>query len=158
MSIRTVLSAVILGATCMSHADDVSKEAAINELLEVSGTRDSIDAVLHDTLIQIRARADQAGLLANDPESKQAYLTEFEEVVREYMGWERIRPIAVAMYDSAFDEAEITAMIEFMKTEAGQKMVENLPEFVAAMQKAQQELTTEMVPELRAIRAKYGIE
>ncbi|MGA2130934.1 MAG: DUF2059 domain-containing protein [Bryobacteraceae bacterium] len=149
------LTALVLPAL----AEDTRKAALAEEILALNKSAALMQTVLdqYHTLIQeqIQKSIEADGRL-------QAYSKDIEPVVTEYenkvfaelqkaLNWTELKPRMVSLYADEFSEEELTAIVAFYKTTAGQSFLKKMPELTTkAMQVGQQQVQSAM-PEIQRL-------
>jgi hypothetical protein len=105
-------------------AEQASVES-IKELLALTDANKLIDKMYPQIESMINSSLSQAGL--NLPEEAQRELekispkitSEFTQVIREELSWEKIEPIYLEIYQKSYTQEEVDGMLSFFKSPAG---------------------------------------
>jgi hypothetical protein len=133
-----MLALVLAAAPAAAQPEPTAGElAAARELLEVSRTRENFIRALELGM-------EQGGMGELTPELQ----TVLREFMDEHFRFEDMEPEFTRMYADLYTEEEIRGMTAFYRTPVGQRMVETMPELMAASQRITQERLAAVMPEL----------
>lgn len=136
-----------------------ASEAVIREYLAVSkaeqlvdGTYAQMDKVMRDAM---RAAVPD-GFNAAQTKVMDELSNELVKVLQEEMGWEKLEPDFIRIYQATLTQNEVEGMVAFYKSEAGQALIAKMPAImeqtmalvmqrVQAMRPRMQKLQTEML-------------
>jgi len=116
-------------------ADQTTKTALIEEMLQLTGADKTVDNVLDQQQELIK---QQLGNLVLQDESLSPYRDKLEPVIQDYqakiiavmkkaMNWTEVKPQMVKIYDELFTEQELSAIVAFDKTPAGKALIDKTP-------------------------------
>lgn len=101
-------------------ADEASHRAAVEELVRIMQIEElsarSMEQLLQSQLEQVPAM--------------EPYRETLRAFYAEHLGWASLKDDYIALYQSAFDEAELRELSAFYKTPTGQKLLERLPQLI----------------------------
>jgi len=148
----TRLLAALLFASAFASAAPPS-QAQIDQLLEVTRARETIDSMLP----QIQASQQQmirqmlAGraLSAEEQRTLDATVAASMKTIATLLSWEQLQPLYRDLYAQTFDADEVQAMIDFYTSPAGQSMVRKMP---LLMQNAMQAVQARLLPFLQELQ------
>lgn len=105
--------------------------ASVEQLLEVTQSRNLMDSVYGSMEGMLRQMLAQnlAGRQVT-PEQQRAmdlFITKYTALMRDEMGWDKMKPMYVQIYRDSFDQAEIDGLIAFYQSPAGQAFVRKMP-------------------------------
>ena len=123
-------------------------DASIDELMEVSRMREQVEQTfkimegqLYDNMLA------ESGLKL--PPAIRQRLKELEkqmvQVMREEMAWEKVRPHYRRLYSEIFTQEEISALLAFYRTPAGQSTIQKMP---LLMQRSMQVTREQILPNM----------
>ena len=135
MILALVLCAVVPAAA--QEEPTPGEIAAIRELLEVSRTRENF-------IRAMELGMEQGGMGEMTP----AVRTALRGFMDEHFRFEDLEPEFTRMDADLYTEEEIRGMTAFYRTPVGQRMVETMPELMAASQRITQERLAGVMPEL----------
>jgi hypothetical protein len=133
------LAGLALPTAAQETPADSSHAAAAAELVEVLRLGDERIAEMSGLT---------SGMMGTNPMAAQ--LAEVAlEFYREFAPWEKLRPVYIRIYQDAFTETELRALIAFHRSPVGQRLLEKQPVLTKATMEAIQELIMPHLPELQ---------
>jgi len=154
MSHRILLAALLalLATAGPAVAQQPADDARIDRLIEISRTRQTLDAMLP----QIEASQRQmAAQMAGDRELDAAQQQRLDRIlegsaaaIRKAMAWENLAPMYRDIYRQTFTGEDIDAIIAFYETPTGQRMLDKMPELMQNTMAAMQRLVVPMLQEM----------
>ena len=154
MSHRILLAALLalLATAGPAVAQQPADDARIDRLIEISRTRQTLDAMLP----QIEASQHQmAAQMAGDRELDAAQQQRLDRIlegsaaaIRKAMAWENLAPMYRDIYRQTFTGEDIDAIIAFYETPTGQRMLDKMPELMQNTMAAMQRLVVPMLQEM----------
>ena len=161
MRFRLLCTAAFLSASCLAHADEVSHQKAVEDLLEVTHAQAQVDDIRNRTLAQFSEIAGlqvQGELSEAQKATVQRATKEAANLVDEYLSWTAIQAVQASAYKQEFSEEEIRAMSAFYSTPLGQKLLARMPEIVSfSTSEIQRDMQT-LLPLLEPIAKKMLAE
>ena len=159
---RAFALAALLLAAPFAFAQQPS-EAQVDRLLEVMRAKETLDAILP----QVQASQQQmvAQLTAEQQldENERARIDRVVATTNARIGqalsWENMEPVYREIYASSFDAADVDAMIEFYASQAGQNLLDKMPQLMQNTMNAVQQLVIPVLQQLEQdIAAELGDE
>lgn len=142
---------LLLVSTAVSAA--APTDTQIDRLLEVTRTRQTVDAVLPQLMVQQRSMAQQmiAGRDLDDAQRQQLdrLMSRTSERMTKVLAWEKLQPLYRDIYRQTFTGEDVEAMVDFYTTQAGQNLLDKMP---ALMQNTMAAVQTLLVPMLRDLQ------
>ena len=138
---------------------DPAKIANIEEIFKLT----RVDQMQQTIFAQMRAMTTaQLDKMPNRPKDT----SEFQEVqdrmfalLTDKLGWTKLKPRYVALYDETFTAQEITGILDFYRSPAGTAMLQKMPVLMSKSMALSQTLLGDYMPELQSImeevRAKH---
>jgi hypothetical protein len=112
-----------------ARADEASRIALAEEVLELNGSLDTMRAAIDGMKPSMRANLQQAGVTGEDAERYiEIYIEEF------HADMPRIIQVIAVSYAGAYSETELQDIATFFRTPAGQAVRRNTPELVQIAQ------------------------
>ncbi len=145
-----LLAALILAPVAANAQDGTPAQA--DRLMEVMRARETVDAILPQ--IQMSQQQMLAQLTAGQEieDAERARLTEVLQTsnarIVEALSWERLAPIYRDIYLKTFTAEDMDAMIGFYSSEAGQKLLDRLPQLMQHTMEAVQTLVMPMLQQM----------
>lgn len=137
--LRNALIVLLLSSTTVLA--DAASDDSIKQLLTVTQAHNLLET-MRSQYTSIIKNATQQALKGKEPNAKQqqaiAKMTErMTAVMQEDLSWSKLEPMYIRLYKTTFTEEEVTGMVSFYKTPAGQAVIYKLP---ALIQKAFHEI------------------
>jgi hypothetical protein len=116
-------------------ADQATKTALIEEMLQLTGADKTVDTVLDQQQVLIK---QQLSNLVLEDDSLAPYRDKLEPLIQSYqvkviavlkkaMNWTQVKPQMVNIYDDLFTEEQLSAIVAFDKTPAGKALIDKTP-------------------------------
>jgi len=128
-------------------------EASIKQMLEIMQAHkmlDTMEAQMTAFMKQAMSQATQGQpvtpQIQKDIDRRQ---NEMLSIFHEFLNWEKLEPMYVRIYQKSFTQAELSGMIDFYKTSAGQAMIAKMP---VVMQNTMSEMQQMMQPVMMRVR------
>lgn len=127
--------------------------ASVERLLTITRSEAVLEQMYGNFEQAMRAGMQQAvgnrRLTAQQQAILDAAPAEFAAVMREELGWARLKPLYVGIYRESFTQAEIDGMLAFYATPAGQAMIEKLPQVMNRSMQLMQVMAAPMAEKMR---------
>jgi hypothetical protein len=128
-------------------------EASIKQMLEITQVHkmlDTMEAQMVTFMKQTMGQATQGQpvtpQIQKDIDRRQADML---SMFHEFLNWEKLEPMYVRIYQKSFTQGELTGIIDFYKTPAGQAMIAKMP---VVMQNTLGEVQQMMQPVMLKVR------
>ncbi|MFJ3057833.1 DUF2059 domain-containing protein [Herbaspirillum sp. NPDC087042] len=153
-----LFAAALVSASGIASAAPAS-DASIRQLLEVTQARKVIDGVQLQYGNLVDAVVKQA-LRGNAPNAKQQQAADKLKVrllslVKDTVSWQKMEPSYLQFYSETFTEEEVTGMLAFYKTPAGQAVIHKMPVLMQKNTALIQQLTVSMQPQMEQIQRDF---
>ncbi len=130
MFMRTLLL-LLVSSVFAAAADSVPSEASVRELLTVTDSKKTVDAMMAqmDGMIQNAVSEATKGEEVSAAEQKlvDKNVAEMKATLAETLVWEKLEPIYLRVYQKSLTQDEVNGMIAFYKTPTGQAMITKMP-------------------------------
>jgi uncharacterized protein len=136
-----------------AHVLDPAKEADIHALLELVGTRDSVQDAATRGVEQFREN-----LLASVPDNErgQQFVNAFVGEYQKKFDSDAVTSQFVAVYDKHFTDEEIKGLLQFYGSPLGQKYAAEMPKITSEIQAANRGVSARLAKEiLQDLRKQY---
>lgn len=158
--IKSTLLALLL---CSSSAFAApASEGSIKQLLEIMQSQKLIDGMRaqFDSLMN---NAIQQALKGKVPTPKQQQAitnmkTRMVGIMQGELAWDKLEPLYVRLYKESFTEEEITGMVAFYKTPAGQAVIHKMPGLMQKTMFEVQKITAGMAPKMQKVQEQFAAE
>lgn len=139
----------------MTQADAVSKKAKIEEIFQLAKLDQQIQQALENSANHIKSGffQDLMGVQLT-PEEQRTMLTvqtKLQDLLKEALSWETLKPDYVKLYAELFTEDEIDGMLAFYRSPAGKAMLEKTPQLMAQGNAVVQQRMLAMKPQFEAL-------
>jgi hypothetical protein len=118
-------------------------EASINALLVAGKTEKVLDGfytyVTQSMRQGMHAALSDKQLTDAQKNALDAVPTKFEQVMRQEMNWDKLRPLYVQIYRETFTQSEIDGLTAFYKSPTGSAYIDKMPVVMQKSQKMMQE-------------------
>ena len=144
---RKFLVLVAAAAWCGASQAAPPTEASINALLAAAKTDKLVDSFYTYVTQSMRqgmhsALQDKA-LTDAQQRALDAVPAKFEQVMRQELSWEKLRPMYVKIYQETFTQSEVDGLMAFYKSPTGLAFVNKMP---VVMKKSQQLMQERFAP------------
>ena len=112
-----------------------------------------IDKQMETMLEQMQAMQKQVIMQGKNPEEAMKVQDKVYKVLSESMTWDKVKDKYIDLYESAFSEDDLKAMIAFYKGPTGQKILNTMPDLMKKGMVIGQDLMKDVQPKLDAIMA-----
>jgi hypothetical protein len=158
---QSLLGAAALAAALAftSHANAAPASRAslesLFQLIHVDSMIDNVYASMQRTMSQTFAQdAKDRGASPARQRIEAKAMEDSMALVRKEYNWSVMEPEILDAYQKTFTEEEVTAMINFYATPAGQATVTKMPQLTQAMMASTQAHMQALLPQIRAISEK----
>jgi uncharacterized protein len=162
MFTRILIVSLLLSCPLLYAADSPSvnpdpkgspTEASIKQMLEVMQAHKMLDTMetqmtgfMKQTMSQATQGQPITPQIQKDIDRRQA---EMLSMFHEILNWEKLEPMYTRVYQKSFTQGELSGMIDFYKTPAGQAMIAKMP---VVMQNTMNEMQQMMQPVMMRVR------
>ncbi|MGR5209076.1 DUF2059 domain-containing protein [Vibrio rotiferianus] len=147
---KKLVLALLLVLPLNVMASEETKLEKLSELLEIM----DMDAIVETIHTQVNEVTIQASQGLNVSESKQAiieqYYQDVNQMLREEVSWDKLKPMTMDVYMRQFTEAEISAMLAFYQTDEGQSILKKMPQVTQESMILSQTMMQNLAPRLQA--------
>ena len=146
----------LLAASSAWAQNQPASEAVIREYLAVSkskelvnGTYAQMDKVMRDSM---RAAAPN-GFNEAQTRIMDELSTELVKVLQQEMGWEKLEPDFIRIYQATLTQSEVEGMVTFYKSEAGQALIAKMPAIMEQTMALVMQRVQAMRPRMQKLQA-----
>ncbi len=126
--ILLVLAALLVMPNASAAPASEQSVAILLELSQAQSTLETLQGTLADIMRQgIRQSAPGRKLSAEQQERMDSLLPKFAALLREELGWERLKPMYIQLYRDTYEQEEVDSLIQFYQSAAGQAFVNKMP-------------------------------
>lgn len=128
------------------RADDTSKRAKVEELIEITKANQIAEQMTQQMNSRMRTMAaQQTASHAVTPAQQKAisdYIDQLQTITRNAVAWDKIKSSVVQSYMEAYTEPELDGIIAFYHSAAGKALIAKSPELMTkTMQMVQTQMT-----------------
>ena len=135
-----------------TFADSASHRQNAEKLLQQINVPAQLAAMATQTVTALKIRLSRIKTTQEKAELVRQHIDRLETVIHDAYSWERNKESYIAMYTSAYSEAEMEALIEFFSSPAGRKFISPGPQFKEAMAAWNTSIATKLKPEMTRIQ------
>ena len=151
--LQRLLAGACLGLCAATAFAAPPSDADIERLLKASRAESMLNAILPQMEALQRQQFDQltAGkpLSAEQKAEVDRIQSRTNEIVRESLAWEQMRPLYIDVYKQTFTSDEVKAMAKFYESPAGKSLLDKTP---VLMQNLMLAIQQKMIPMLEALQ------
>lgn len=140
---RKFVVLVAAAAVCAAAHAAPPTEASVNALLVAGKTEKVLDGfytyVTSSMRQGMRAALKDKQLTEAQQKALDGIPTKYEQVMREELSWEKLRPMYVQIYQETFTQGEIDGLTAFYKSPTGAAYIDKMPVVMQKSQKMMQE-------------------
>jgi len=149
MKLTFVLPLSLLVAGSFATAQELTKEAKIGRLLDAMNADATINQLFEQiksmTVAQMPAATPEQTAKAREVQDK------ILDLVKSRIGWDKMRPAYIKLYDETFSEEEISGILAFYESPAGRAMLAKMPTLLTKLIEVAQAQMTDLQPEIQRI-------
>lgn len=151
MKIKSLLISILLATSCYSYADSESKQAKLNELVNIMDMDSMVDQMYSQMEAMMQNMSTQMGVQPSEQEIFDDYYSQMVLIMNEEMSWAKMEPLIVNIYDNNFTEEEINDILAFYKTETGQSLLLKMPAVMQESMQISQTLMQASIPKIQEL-------
>jgi hypothetical protein len=142
-----------LPLSSIAHADDASKRAKIEELIQLT----KLDQLLSQTSSQMVTRMKQSAAQQNSrraftPEQQKAvddYIDQVQKITQNAVSWEKVKPMVLQVYSETYTDQELDGILGFYHSPAGQALIAKSPQLMNRTMQLVNAQMNEVQPQIR---------
>jgi uncharacterized protein len=150
---RKLFALLCTSIALQAHAAPASQES-IEQLFVLTKTEATLESVfgnMEKVMRQMMGQSTQGKTLT--PAQQQLadnFPAKLIAMMREEMGWEKMKPQYVQLYRDTFDQEEVNGLIDFYKSPTGQAYANKMPELTQKSMALSQQMTQSLMPKIIA--------
>lgn len=135
------------------------KDKLVEEMLVLSGTPETLKNLPAQIMqMQTGMINQQSGLTPEKKEKLLAFQKKIMQKVMDVISWEKMKNDYIALYADVYSEEELTALINFLKSPVGQKMMQKNPQLMQNAMAMMQQKMQKLAPELEKMGKEFAEE
>jgi hypothetical protein len=153
--IKNLLMIVLLGSITVAAPAMAAPatDASVKQLLDVMHTKSLLDSITAKMNVVLEQEIQQS-LQGKTPTPAQRqaitnYKNRMQAIYRKAIAWQSMEPKYIQIYRESLSEEDVTAMLAFYKTPAGQEIVRKMPTIMNNTMLAVRETLQTMIPEIQ---------
>ena len=152
---------LLFASTSIYAADQPASEASVKKLIEITQSKQLIDNM--QTQMDSMMRSTMKKMIGNktlSPEQEAIIEDMQKQIVTAFasdMNWETLEPDFIDIYRKSFTEDEVTGMLDFYRTPAGQAVIKKMPVVMKYSMEMMQNRMIAVMPKIQQIQ-KEAIE
>ncbi|WP_394246516.1 DUF2059 domain-containing protein [Vibrio profundi] len=155
---KHLLAILFLLMPLQLSASESTKQAIAKELMEVM----DVDSLMDTMYTHVKNTMDNAAHQLNVTESERPLFTDYYQSVNQLMqdqlNWDILEPQFITIYDKNFTEDELSAMLEFYKTEQGKSILKKMPAVMQESMLLSQSMLQNILPQLQTLSTQFDKE
>ena len=150
------LIGLLLVSTSIYANDQPASEASVRQLIEITQAKQLVDNM--QTQMDSMMRSTMKKTIGNktlSPEQEAIIDDMQRQMVDAFasdMNWETLEPEFIDIYRKSFTEEEVTGMLDFYRTPAGQAVIRKMPVVMQYSMEMMQNRIIEITPKLQQIQ------
>jgi|HubBroStandDraft_6_1064221.scaffolds.fasta_scaffold315968_1 hypothetical protein len=132
-----------------SIADEVSKNAKIEEIMQLMHSDRMLNQVLDQMTNTLRTQLDKMDVPAEARQTQDEMQQKMMTLIADRLSWNKAKSAYISIYAETFTEGEIDGMLGFYKSSAGQAMLEKMPRLIQKSMAVAQQLMSDAMPEIQ---------
>lgn len=158
--VTRILLALLLFTPLFAHADEASKQAKAEELLQLTHMDHIMSQMIDQMTARMKATADQqAASMHFTPEQKSAYddfQQKLNQLLASYLSWDKMKPLMVQVYSETYTDEELDGILNFYRSPAGQAMVAKTPELMSKSMNLMLQQMTTLQPQIQQLTRDFA--
>jgi uncharacterized protein len=151
ISIGLVASLFLLSHPAFVLADEASKNAKIEEMIELTHSDRMVQQMIDQMKTAQMAQLSKMEMPAGERQIVAELQQKIMALFADRMTWQKAKPAYMKAYSDTFTEEEISAMVAFYKSPGGKAMIEKMPLLMQRSIAVGQQLMGDVAPEIKRI-------
>ncbi|RZU41974.1 DUF2059 domain-containing protein [Edaphobacter modestus] len=137
----------------LAHADDASKRAKVEELIQITKLNQLMGQMTNQMTARMKTLADQQSANRSFTPAQQKlvtdYVTQIQTITQNAVSWEKIKPTVVQVYIDTYTDQELDGILAFYHSPAGQALIAKSPQLMTRTMQLVQTQMNEVQPQMR---------
>jgi uncharacterized protein len=150
---RKLIALILTAVTLQVQAAPPSQES-IEQLFVLTKTEATLESVYSNMEKVMRNMMAQSTQGKSLTQAQQQLADNFPAkiiaMMREEMGWEKMKPQYMQLYRDTFNQDEVNGLIDFYKSPTGQAYANKMPELTQRSMALSQQMTQSLMPKIIA--------
>jgi len=157
MKLKLWLTALLFAFSINCFAAPASK-ATIEELFQVTQAQKIMDTIYGQMDGMFKKMVEGMNVPEEQKPVIDRFFVKYNALVKEDLGWEKLKDPMIDAYANVYTEAEVKDMIKFYKSSAGKKMLAKMPELMQATMGIVQGAMKDMMPKVNQLQSELREE
>ena len=157
--LRSLACALVLAVAAPVAFAAPPSDAQVDELMDVMRVEQTLDGMWPQVEAMQQQAAAQAAagkdLTAGEQAEIQAMLDRMMANLRTTLAWDKVQPVYRDIYAKSFDDQDVAALIEFYRSDAGQTLLDKMPQLMQNTMVATQQL---MAPAMQQMQQEIEVQ
>lgn len=158
--INRILLALLLLTPFFAHADQASKQAKAEEIMQLTHVNQLMKRVMDQMTQRMQASAtEQATRMHLTPDQQTAfndYQAKLNQLITSSVQWEKIKPIMVQVYTETYTDEELDGILAFYRTPVGQSLIAKNPEIMSKTMTLMMQQMSTLQPQIEQLSKDFA--
>jgi hypothetical protein len=145
--------ALLLVIPTVTHADDASKHAKVEEMIHVTKMDQMMSQVMDQMSERMKAMTSQQtanlNMSADQRKVFDDYQAHIHQIMADSISWEKMKPLIITIYSETYTDEELDGILAFYRTPAGQALVAKSPQLMAKTMDLVQQQMLDVQPKIQ---------
>jgi hypothetical protein len=147
--IAVVAGIILFGSPTSALADEASKNAKIEEMLQLTHVDRMISQSFDQMKTMVSSQMSKADMSAEDRQHAEELQQKMMAMIADRLSWEKSKASYVRIYAETYTESEVDGILAFYKSPAGQAMLEKMPQLMQKSMELSQRLMGDVMPQIQ---------
>lgn len=156
---RTLL-ALLLITPLFAHADEASKKAKVEELMQLTNVNQLMPQMLGQVSERMKASAaEQSANLKLTPAQQTVYddyQQKISNLITGSVNWDKMKPIMIQVYTETYTEEELDGILSFYRSPAGKAMVAKAPQLMSKSMTLMMQQMSTLQPQIEQLTKDFA--
>jgi hypothetical protein len=158
--ITRALLALFLITPLLAHADQASKQAKAEEIMQLTHVDQLMKRVMDQMTQRMQASAtEQSARMHLTPDQQTAfsdYQAKLNQLITNSVSWDKIKPIMVKVYTETYTDEELDGILAFYRTPVGQSMIAKNPELMSKSMTLMMQQMSTLQPQIEQLSKDFA--
>jgi uncharacterized protein len=149
IGVALVAGVVLLSIPTLALADEVSKGAKIEEMIQLTHADRMVQQIIEQMKTMSMAQFSKMEMPAGERQAADELQQKLMALLSDRLSWDKMKPAYLKLYGDTFSEDEIDGIVTFYKSPAGKAMIEKMPVLMQKSMALGQQLMGDVMPEIK---------
>ncbi len=158
---RTLL-ALLLITPLFAHADEASKKAKIEELIQLTNMNHLMSQMLGQMTERMKASAAEQASSMNMNAAQKAIYDDYQQKVSQLLtdtvSWDKMKPVMIQVYSETYTDEELDGILNFYRSPAGQAMVAKSPQLMSKTMTLMVQQMSTLQPQIQQLTKDFAAQ